>query len=48
LLINFLMTANLYVVAAIASAFVATWGLGSLSRAIRREKQTIHNQGGGI
>lgn len=48
LLINSVMTVNLYVVVAIASAFIATWGMASLSRAIRREKQAIHDQGGGI
>jgi len=48
LLINSLMTVNFYVVVAVASAFVATLGLGRLNRAIRHEKQAIHDQGGGI
>jgi sulfate permease len=47
-LINLWLQPNPYVLIVIASVFIATVGSISLSRTIRQEKSTIHDQGGGI
>ncbi|WP_027415623.1 inorganic phosphate transporter [Aneurinibacillus terranovensis] len=48
LMVNTLLEPNPYIVIVIISVFIATIGSMSLSQAIRREKSTIHDQGGGI
>jgi sulfate permease len=47
-MVNTLLTPNPYIVIVIVCVFVATVGTISLSRAVRKEKSTIHEQGGGI
>ncbi|MFT9848726.1 inorganic phosphate transporter [Aneurinibacillus sp. REN35] len=47
-MINLWLTPNPYVLIVIASVFIATIGSISLSHTIRKEKSTIHDQGGGI
>ncbi|MBN6187879.1 anion permease [Aneurinibacillus sp. BA2021] len=47
-MINLWLTPNPYVLIVIASVFIATIGSISLSRTVRKEKSTIHDQGGGI
>jgi sulfate permease len=47
-MVNLLLEPNPYIIVVIVSVFIATVGSISLSQTIRKEKSTIHDQGGGI
>jgi sulfate permease len=47
-LVHLFLRADLYILAALASVFVATLGTVGLMRLVRRENSSINDQGGGI
>lgn len=47
-LIHTFLEPNLYIIIVIISVFIATFGSISLSKTIRKEKSSVHEQGGGI
>lgn len=47
-LINLVLAPDPYIIIVLMSLFIATVGVISLSREVRKEKSTIHDQGGGI
>ncbi|WNC13365.1 anion permease [Brevibacillus brevis] len=46
--VHVFLRADLYMLTALVSVFIATWGFVALIRLIRRENSSINDQGGGI